>query len=186
MLAALHLPDPSGSRHNREAVRGLSGPPDLVLLRFVQRRQGLVTAPGNPAGLRGIADLSRPGLRVVLRQADAGSRALLEHLLAEAGMDTRALAVLPEPARSEEALALAVLQGSADAGLGIEAVARRFGLGFVPLHEERLDLAMTRRDAFGPSLQRLWRFFGSAPFAAKAMALGGYQVQGLGEVVYNR
>lgn len=186
MLAALHLPDPDGSRHNREAVRGLPGPPDLLLLRFVQRRQGLVTAPGNPERLGGITDLARPGLRVVLRQADAGSRALLEHLLAEADMDTRALKALPEPARSEEDLALAVLQGAADAGLGIEAVARRFGLGFVPLHEERLDLALSRRDAFEAPLRTLLDFFRHEDFAAQTRHLGGYRLDGLGEVVYNR
>jgi putative molybdopterin biosynthesis protein len=186
MLAALHLPDSADSRHNREAVRGLAGPPDLVLLRFVQRQQGLITAPGNPAGLRTIIDLARPGLRVVLRQADAGSRALLDRLLAEAGTDTRALNPLPDPARSEEALALAVLQGSADAGLGIEAVSRRFGLGFVALHAERLDLALSRRDAFEPPVQRLLRFLQAPEFVDRARKLGGYRLEGLGEVLYNR
>lgn len=186
MLCALHLPDPAGEGYNREAVRALASPPDLLLLRFAQRRQGLITAAGNPKGIRQIGDLSRAGVRVVQRQADAGSRALLDRLLANAGILPRGLQYLPEPARSEEALALAVLDGSADVGLGIEAAAGRFALDFVPLHVERLDLALRRHDYFEPPLQALLAVMRGSAFAEKARQLGGYAIEGLGEVVYNR
>lgn len=186
-VVALHLPDADGGPDaNRAAVRGLASPSDAVLLRFASRRQGLVTAPGNPSGLAAVADLARPGLRVALRGADAGSRALLDRLLAQSGLDARRLQVAGAPVDSEEALALAVLEGRADAGLGIEAMARRFGLGFVPLHIEHLDLALSRRDAFEPDVQRLLAFAAGPEAAAQAAALGGYTLQRPGEVLYNR
>lgn len=186
-VVALHLPDAEGGPDaNRAAVRALDSPGDAVLLRFAGRRQGLLTAPGNPSGLATVADLARPGLRVGLRGADAGSRALLERLLAQAGLDLRRLQPAGAPVDSEEALALAVLEGRADAGLGIEAMARRFGLGFVPLHIEHLDLALSRRDAFEPEVQRLLACLAGAEAAAQARALGGYVLEGPGEVLYNR
>jgi molybdate-binding protein len=73
----------------------------------------------------------------------------------------------------------------ADCGLGIEAVARRFRLGFLPLATERFDLAMRRRAYFEPPVQRLLAFAKGEELAARARALGGYDVAGLGTVRFN-
>ncbi|MGR3671691.1 substrate-binding domain-containing protein, partial [Sagittula sp.] len=45
--------------------------------------------------------------------------------------------------------------GDADATLGLETVARDFGLPFVPLVEERFDLLVNRRAWFDTPMQRL-------------------------------
>jgi excisionase family DNA binding protein len=70
-------------------------------------------------------------------------------------------------------------------GLGIAAVARQCRLDFVPLHRERYDLVIGRRDYFEPSFQQLLGFSRTARFAEKAAELGGYDVSGLGRVIYN-
>ncbi|HEY9567603.1 MAG TPA: substrate-binding domain-containing protein, partial [Thalassobaculum sp.] len=89
------------------------------------------------------------------------------------------------PARSESDVALAVAEGQADAGLAIEEVARRHRLGFVPMLDERYDLALWRRDVFEPPIQRLLTFAGSAAFRERAAALGGYDVSGFGTIHRN-
>ena len=89
------------------------------------------------------------------------------------------------PARSELEVALAVLEGKADAGFGIAAVARQLRLEFIPLHKERYDLVVGRRDYFEPPWQRLLTFAGSARFTERAAELGGYDISGLGHVIYN-
>ncbi|MEZ5864137.1 MAG: substrate-binding domain-containing protein [Geminicoccaceae bacterium] len=148
------------------------------------RQQGLLVAPGNPRGLAKATDLLDPGLRRAMRPPDSGSFMLLGRMLATAGAE----AVPADPAllaRTEADLAALIADGRADCGLGIEAVARRFGTGFVPLTTEAFDLVMRRRDYFEAPLQRLLAFARSTVFAAEAERLGGYDLESAGRVAWN-
>ncbi|WP_163557345.1 helix-turn-helix transcriptional regulator [Halomonas sp. NO4] len=185
MLAGLHLLDPGSGRYNAPEALGLSGMRDLVVVHWARRRQGLLLPPGNPAGVVALPDLARGDLVVARRQPGAGAERLLHFLLAEAGLAPEALAWAAHPALSEDDLALAIRQGTADVGLGVEAAARRHGLAFLPLHEERFDLALRRRSYFEPPVQRLLAFAREARFRDQAAALGGYDVSELGAVTYN-
>ncbi len=77
------------------------------------------------------------------------------------------------------------MEGKADAGLAVRAVAQQYRLDFVPLARERFDLVMHRRDYFEPPVQKLLSFAATPAFRTRAMELGGYDVAGLGRVVYN-
>lgn len=184
VIAALHVPDPDGGGWNVPLVEARMPRSGLVAIGWAARTQGLIVPAGNPSGLRGIADLARPGLRVALRHPRAGSHALLTHLLSEAGLRLDALAVALRDAPDHAAVAAAVAEGRADAGFGIRAAAA--GLGFVPVIEERFDLVMRRRDYFRADVQRLLAFARSAGFAERAARLGGYDVGRLGEIVLNQ
>jgi len=82
-------------------------------------------------------------------------------------------------------MAAAVSEGKAAAGFGIRAAAEQFRLEFIPLHRERYDLAVRRREYFEPNFQKLLSFTGNTRFAEKARSLGGYDTAGLGRVIYN-
>jgi excisionase family DNA binding protein len=199
-LAGLHLPpidaadaltpddgaaavDPASSG-NVAALRAALPFADVVAIRWAVRGQGLLVAPGNPRGLAEATDLLEPGLRCAIRPPDSGSGVLLSRLLEASG----ATAVPTDPtllARTEADLAALVADGRADCGLGIEAVARRFGTGFVPLATEAFDLVMRRRDYFEAPLQRLVAFARSTVFAAEAERLGGYDLESAGRVAWN-
>ena len=166
-------------RHLAETMPGMP----VVLVEWAFRTQGLVVPQGNPGNVRGLGDLA--GRRLVPRQQEAGSRVLLEHLMARDAVDPGTLTLLDPPARSEADVALAVADGKADAGLAVETVARQYRLGFVPLFRERYDLAVWRRDWFEPPLQALLWFTRGAAFAERAAELGGYDIAGLGTVRYN-
>ncbi|WP_133484389.1 MULTISPECIES: helix-turn-helix transcriptional regulator [Halomonas] len=185
MLAGLHLLDSDSGRYNEPSRLGLGGMRDLVMMRWARRRQGLLLAPDNPLEIGGIKDLARQGLRVAHRQPDAGAQRLLTWLLARAGIEAGRLTFTTHASLSEDDLALAVRQGEADAGLGVEAAARRQGLTFMSLHEECFDLALRRRSYFEPPIQRLLAFTREPRFAQRAEALGGYDIGELGRVVYN-
>ena len=77
---------------------------------------------------------------------------------------------------NETDLALAIAAGKADAGIGIRSVAQQFELGLVPLHTERFDLVMRRRDYFEAPVQKLLAFARGADFASHAAELGGYDI----------
>lgn len=184
LAAATHLPDPDGGAFNEAAARDLLPGAETVGLVWAWREQGLILPPGNPQGLTGLADLARPGLRLIGRQARAGSHLLLLHLLSEAGIRLDSLRVLPDPALAEDEVAAAVAEGRAEAGFGIRAEAAARGLHFLPLVRERFDLVARARDWFSPSLQRLLRFTRESGFAARAERLGGYDVRQVGEVAF--
>lgn len=184
-VCGLHIPDESGEDYNVEVVRGTGADRECVLIEWARRRQGLMVSPDNPHGIEGLTDLPGKAVRLIDRQPGAGSRLLLERLLARAGIDRAALNVLDDAAVSETDVAREVHAGHADAGVGIEAAAREAGLAFVPLAEERFDLLMTRRTYFEPPVQSLLALARTRRFAERARTLGGYDIGATGSVRYN-
>lgn len=183
LAAGVHVHDSEGEGWNCEVVeRALPGMP-VVLVEWARRRRGIVLPAGNPAGVTGLRDLV--GLGVIPRQASAGSQLLFERLLEAEGIDPASLELIAPAARSETDVALAVADGKADAGLAIEAVARQLRLDFVPLADERYDLAVWRRDYFEVPMQRLLDFARGEALVTRADELGGYEVSHLGRVHYN-
>jgi len=89
------------------------------------------------------------------------------------------------PVLSETDVGLAIVEDRADAGLAVEAVARQFRLAFVPLAEERFDLAIRRKSYFEGPAQTLFRFAATPTFKRRAAARGGYEVGETGGVVWN-
>jgi excisionase family DNA binding protein len=184
IAAALHIVG-SDDGYNVEAVRALAGVSDIVLLQWAWRDQGLVVQRGNPLGLVTVEDLAAKGPRIVMRQPGAGADTLLRSLLEATGIEPAGLNVASNVALTETDIAVAVADGAADCGMAVGAVARRFGLGFVPLRRERFDLALSRRSYFEPPLQRLFAFARTEAFRQRADALGHYDASGLGAVELN-
>lgn len=183
--ALIHLPDPQGSGFNTQAIRDALGGLPVVSLHWAVREQGLVLAPGNPLKINSLRDLVRRRVRVVRRQSGAGSNHLFVRLLRQAGFGIEGLRVIEPLALNETEVAEAVLDGYADAGLAIRAVAQRHGLHFLPLAEESVELVAWRRSVFEPPLQALLEITRSRRFARQAKSLGGYGLTGLGAVRYN-
>jgi putative molybdopterin biosynthesis protein len=182
--AATHVLDPDTGLFNEPACRAeLPGEP-LVGLVWAWREQGLILPQGNPRGLKGVEDLSRPGITVAGRQSRAGSHLLLIHLLTDAGLRLDRLHFLSPPAATHDEVAAAVAEGRADAGFGIRAEAAARGLDFVPLLTERFDLVARPRDWFEPPLQALLAFARGEAFRTRAARLGGYDVAATGTVAF--
>ena len=142
-LAGSHLLDPATGEYTLPYLDRIFGADaELAVVRLVHRDQGLLVAPGNPLGLTGIADLTRPGLRYVNRQRGAGTRVLLDHELGRLGVDPAAVSGYSREEHTHLGVAAAVAAGRADTGLGILAAARAFGLDFVPVAREPYDLVL--------------------------------------------
>jgi putative molybdopterin biosynthesis protein len=179
-IAGSHLLDPATGTYTLPYVERVLADRDVAVVRLVHREQGLIVAPGNPLGLRGVDDLARPELRYVNRQRGAGTRVLLDEELARRDI---APAAVPGYSREEHthlAVAAAVAAGRADCGLGVLAAARAFGLGFVPVTEEPYDLVVAREALDDPPLAPLWELLGSEGFRAAVEDLGGYRTEEMG------
>ena len=75
-----------------------------------------------------------PTCLMVNRNRGSGTRVLIDRLLGSA----RPGGYLSE-AKSHSAVAAAVAQGRADWGVAISTVAAEYGLGFIPIQDERFD-----------------------------------------------
>jgi putative molybdopterin biosynthesis protein len=182
---ALHLIDPASGEYDAGILAKSLPGLDFVVIEWARRQQGLIVAPGNPAGIASIADLRKRGIKVATRQEGSGSALLFSKLVADTGLRVEDFKVTGRPVSSETDIAVAVREGKADAGLAIEAVAREQGLDFVPLQWERFDLVVRRIEYFEPALQRLFAFTRTEPFRDRAASLGGYDVANTGAVVFN-
>ncbi|NMH99342.1 molybdopterin biosynthesis protein [Pseudonocardia acidicola] len=174
-VAGSHLLDPATGEYTLPYIdRLLGADADVAVVRLVHRDQGLIVAPGNPLGLCGVDDLTRPGLRYVNRQRGAGTRALLDHELARRGTDPATVSGYSREEHTHLAVAAAVAAGRADTGMGILAAARAFGLDFVPVAQEPYDLVLRASALDDELLAPLWALLDRPDFRAEVEALGGY------------
>ena len=173
-VAGSHLLDPGTGEYTLPWIERLMPGRDLAVVRLTHREQGLIVAPGNPLGLEGIGDLTRPDLRYVNRQRGAGTRVLLDHLLKAEGVQPDRVGGYAREEHTHLAVAAAVAAGRADCGLGVLAAARAFGLGFVPVTKEPYDLVLERASLDAELLAPLWDLLASAQFRSEIDSLGGY------------
>ena len=185
VMCGLHVFDAAADEYNVSVVSQTCQGLDVVLVEWCWRDQGLVLAPGNPLAVMTLQDIAAKQARVVTRQHEAGSQLLFVHLLAEAGMGLGDIDTVEPPARNETDVGLAVLEDKADAGLAIAAIAHQFRLEFLPLHRERFDLLVRRREYFEPPFQKLLAFARSPAFRSRAEEMAGYDVSAMGRVVHN-
>jgi putative molybdopterin biosynthesis protein len=151
-LAGTHLLDPATGVYNRAALERLGA--DGVLIKGYVRRQGIYFRkdefPEGPPTLEVLSGMA--GLRMLNRTRGAGTRVLLDLLLDEIARDKgvspvefrTGIAGYEAETRSHNAVAAAVASGRADWGLGIEAVAVAYELGFAPLRDEEYDFLSPR------------------------------------------
>jgi len=158
-------------------------PAQHCLVHIAGREQGLFVAPGNPLGISGLSDLLRPEVRFVNRQADSGTRMLLELMLGGAGLSAQQISGYENTEFTHSAVAAYIASGMADVGFGVQTAAQRFGLGFVPLVRERYFLAAASVALDSPQMQQALDILRSAPFRADVGALAGYYPSDSGAIL---
>lgn len=183
--ALIHIPNEADEGFNDEVLHRRASSLPVVALQWARREQGLVLARGNPLRISGLRDFTRARRRFAMRQPGAGSQLLLSRLARREGIALSALRPIGPLASSESDVAQAVAEGFADGGFAIRAAARQFGLSFVPLAWESVDLAIWRRSAFEPPMQALLRFTETRRFARRADLLTGYDITGCRGVRFN-
>lgn len=186
-IAAIHLhATPDDDAANLVAVGAQASLHDAVVIGFARREQGLLVAPGNPLGLAGIASAVERRARFARRQQGAGAQLLLASLLEREAVPLAKMIVADGVCATGQDLALAVRTGRADCGIASRAIATAFGLDFLPLVWEHVDLAMRRRSYFEPATQALLAWMREPQMAARAKELGGYDLAASGAVRLNR
>jgi putative molybdopterin biosynthesis protein len=182
-LAGCHLLDTETGEYNISYInRYLSGV-EIYLINLVHREQGLIVAPGNPKSIKGLEDLTRDGVSFVNRQAGSGTRILLDWRLGQLGIDSAKIEGYQREEYTHMAIAVDILSGTADVGMGIHAAAQALALDFIPVTTERYDLVIPAAHYDNPLVQELLAVIASEEFKEQVMALGGYDVRDTGRLI---
>ena len=182
-LAGSHLLDPATGVYNIKAIEDNLEEP-TVLLRLVDREQGILTAPGNPLGISSIEDLAKPGVRFINRQRGSGTRVLLDYRLSCLGIAPTSINGYRDEEYTHMNVAAAVLSGRVDAGLAVRAAANALGLPFMPIGVEEYDLVIPKRFFVTDAVQALLEVIRSEAFAHTVEGMGGYGTQKTGQIIW--
>jgi len=178
-VAGAHLRDPESGESNGRWVRAsLTFPCTRVV--FAEWEQGILVPTGNPAGIRGVADLSRPDLRIVNRELGSGSRILLDEELAAAGVPTEAVRGYGSAARGHLAVGEAIATGLADAGIAIRAAGVAYGLEVQPIRWEPYELIVPDHFLDLPAVGALLEALRRPEIRSQVELLEGYDVGRMG------
>jgi putative molybdopterin biosynthesis protein len=153
-----------------------------VPLRFIRRSQGLIVTHGNPRRVRTLADVAARRLRFVNRQPGSGTRLLLDQLLASGGLRAADVDGYANEEFTHAAVAATIAAGKADAGIGLEAAAREFGLAYVPLAEEDYLFVCRRRVLRSPAIAAFRALLADATTRGAVARLPGYVLDAPGAV----
>ena len=180
-IAGSHLLDANGE-YNTPFVRHLLPDRKTTMVTLADRQQGLILIPGNPKGIHDLDDLARDDVSFVNRQLGSGTRLWLDNRLKDIGISPTQINGYNTIFHTHTEVALAIRSRQADAGIGLQAVAQRQNLFFIPLFKERFDLTMLQESTqqLAPVLDHL-----QSKVCRKEMAdLSGYDTTHTGEQIY--
>ena len=182
-LAGSHLLDTEDGTYNVSYVKKYLPGIAIKLVHLVLRDQGLIIRRENPKNIRGIEDLARRDVSFINRQAGSGTRILLDYRLNQLGMNATDINGYQHEEFTHMAVAVAVLSGTADVGLGIYAAAKALDLDFIPVVTEQYDLVISGEHFESPNIQRLLETISRAQFKHRVEALGGYSTEKTGQII---
>jgi molybdopterin molybdotransferase/putative molybdopterin biosynthesis protein len=180
-VAGAHLRDPESGDYNLAPVRTAIGKGRICVVNFARWEVGLVTAEGNPRGIRDFCDLARSDVRIINREQGSGARQALDEALSEAGLRPSLIAGYEDEVAGHLEVAAAVQSGDANAGVTIRVAAEAYGLGFIPLREERYDLAIPEAELESAPVSRMLDALSSRRFAREVEQLCAYDTTRMGE-----
>jgi len=184
-LAWSHLLDPESGQYNIPFLPSYLPDVKAVVVNLFHRELGLVLAPGNPLGIRGIEDLRQKGVRFTNRQKGSGTRILLDHHLKRLKIPPSSIKGYEREVYTHFEVGLSILSKEADVGVATIAVARLLGIPFVPLALENFDMILDRRTFFHKGVQAFIETLNSRGFRKRVERIRAYDFKDSGRILYS-
>lgn len=181
-VAACHLYD--GSGYNAGFVRSLVPGIPTVLVNVSYRSVGFYVRRGNPKGIRGWEDLARRDVSILNRRPGSSSRILLDVQLKRLGLAASNIRGYDKIMRSHLTMAAAIAEGEADLAIGTERISRQMeGIDFIPLLEERYDIAVKKARLDSPPVQKLLLVMNQPAFRRELSRFSGNDYRDSGKII---
>ncbi|MDR3332910.1 MAG: molybdopterin biosynthesis protein MoeA [Synergistaceae bacterium] len=175
-LAAAHLLDVSDGTYNTNYIKQFANGKNWRRRLIFYRAQGIMTAPRNPKGIRGFADLASGEAVFENRQPGAGTRVLLDYMLRENGLSPSDIRGYDRISITHMEAANKVASGVADAALGIASAASALGLHFIPIAREPYEFVFSEDFAEHPAAAALGKAIESEEWRDAVARMGGYEL----------
>ncbi|PID40026.1 MAG: molybdopterin biosynthesis protein [Proteobacteria bacterium] len=182
-LAGAHLLDTKTGEYNHSYIQRYLPDTKVRQVNLVMRSQGFIIPKGNPKKIQGIEDLGREDVTFINRQGGSGTRILLDYRLGQVGLPPEQINGYTNEEFTHMNVAVAVLSGTADAGLGIYAAAKALDLDFIPVVTEQYDLIIPEAYFEDTNIQVLLKTISSDVFKQRVKALGGYSTEKTGTIM---
>lgn len=181
-VAACHLYD--GSGYNAGFVRSLVPGIPAVLVNVSYRSVGFYVRRGNPKGIRGWEDLARRDVSILNRRPGSSSRILLDVQLKRLKLAASNIRGYEKIMRSHLTMAAAIAEGEADLAIGTERISRQMdGIDFIPLMEERYDIALKKSRLDTPPVQKLVAVMNQPAFRRELSRFSGNDYRDSGKII---
>jgi len=184
-MAGSHLLDPEDGSYNISYIKRYLPGESVWLVNLVMREQGLIVPKKNPRNIKGLEDLKTENLVFINRQPGSGTRILLDYKMNTLNIKPHEIQGYSNEEYTHMSVAVAVLSGRADAGLGIHAAAKALDLEFIPIVTEEYDLIIPDRFFHTEKVQTLIETIRTEDFKARVRELGGYGTEKTGKIIFN-
>jgi excisionase family DNA binding protein len=182
-VAGIHLYHPQSGEYNLPYLGNFPPRERPLVFNLAYRTQGWMVHSKGSLPFRGAADLLQAGIRLINRERGSGTRLLLDHLLAQDEVDPKEVAGYTNEVYTHLEVGLAILEGEADVGLGIQTAAEFLGLRFLPVTTERYDLLVPQGNLSVEPVRKFLNLLNSRRFLREAKALPGYDVKDSGKIL---
>jgi putative molybdopterin biosynthesis protein len=179
-ISGSHLLDETGE-YNTPFVRHFFPDRAVEIVTLAYRTQGLMLSNGNPKEIKKIADIAKPGIRFVNRNAGSGTRLWFDSELHKLNIPIEKVNGYNRVVKTHSEAASLIELGKADVSLGLQAAAHQHNLDFIPLFEERYDLVLPRENE--KMLMPLLDYLQTATFRTELNILTGYNSTHSGEQI---
>ena len=180
-IAWSHLYDPESGEYNIPFLPVYTPNVKPVVVNLFYRELGFLTAAGNPHHIKGFEDLARKKIRFINRQKGSGTRKLIDHNLAQRGIDASAIRGYDDEVNTHLEIGLSIISGEADVGIATVAVSKLLSLAFVPITRERFDMILGQQTFFQGGVQTLMEVLKIGRFPGEGGKAGELRFQGFRE-----
>jgi putative molybdopterin biosynthesis protein len=177
--AGIHARSGHGGSGNGDG--GQRVPDGAAQVGFTAWREGLAVRRELRSTVTGLGAIAKHRLRIVNREPGAEARRLLDAERQRLGLAPEDLAGYDTQATGHLQVASAVAAGLADAGVASEPAATAYGLGFIPLAEERFRLVIPAEHTASREVQALLKVLSSPWLLAQLASIPGYDAATCGD-----
>ncbi|MFP3917610.1 helix-turn-helix transcriptional regulator [Lysinibacillus telephonicus] len=183
-VVSVHLYDGDTGEYNLPYVKRVLVNHPFILINLVSRTAGIYVKQGNPLNIKGWKDLAQSKVTIVNREKGSGARVLLDEQLRINGITADSLKGYNKELTSHFSVASAVASGQADAGVGIENVAKMVNVDFIPMIKEQYDLVILKTKENQELHKVIIESINSNEFRSELEQLNGYDLSFTGKVIY--